>query len=55
MTPDPKPSLSAAGIKANIEHYESRVQSAYDNWQTELAQLEYWLEQFEQLQSQVTL
>jgi hypothetical protein len=46
---DPKPNLSAAGIKANIDHYESRVQSAYDNWQQELMQLEYWLEQLDLL------
>lgn len=50
MTQDPKPNLSAAGIVANIDHYECRVQSAYDNWQQELMQLEYWLEELEKCQ-----
>ena len=50
MKQDPKPNLSAAGIIANIDHYECLVQNAYDNWQQELIQLEYWIEQLEQLQ-----
>ena len=47
---DPKPNLSLAGISANIDHYESRVQTAKDCWEQELQQLQYWLDQLEQLQ-----
>jgi hypothetical protein len=50
MKLDPKPQLSAAGIKANIDHYECRVQTAKDSWEQELQQLQYWLDQLEQLQ-----
>ena len=50
MQKDPKPNLSLAGIAANIDHYESRVQTANDSWQQELEQLQYWLDQLEQLQ-----
>jgi hypothetical protein len=50
MKPDPKPNLSKAGILANIDHYECRVQTAKDSWEQELQQLQYWMEQLEQLQ-----
>jgi hypothetical protein len=47
---DPKPQLGAAGIAANIAHLEVRIQTAYDNWQQELMELEYWIEQQQQLE-----
>lgn len=47
---NPKPQIGPAGITANIAYYESRVQEAYDNWQQELAQVEYWLEELEKCQ-----
>ena len=50
MNIDPKPHLSLAGISANIDHYESRVQTAKDCWEQELQQLQYWLDQLEQHQ-----
>ena len=50
MKPDPKPNLYRAGILANIDHYESRVQTAKDCWEQELQSLQYWLDQLEQLQ-----
>jgi hypothetical protein len=50
MKPDPKPMLGAAGILANINYYESRVQSAHDSWEQELQSLQYWMDQLEQLQ-----
>lgn len=46
---DPKPTLSRAGILANIDHLESRVQTAQDNWHSELNELQYWLEQLDLL------
>lgn len=49
MKLDPKPTLSRAGILANIDHYESRVKQAHDNWQTELNELQSWLDQLDQL------
>jgi hypothetical protein len=50
MKPDPKPNLSREGIAANIDHLESRVQRAHDNWQSELNELQYWLDQLESLE-----
>lgn len=50
MKLDPKPTLSRAGILANIDHLECRVQRAHDNWQKELNELQYWLDQLEQLE-----
>ena len=52
MKPDPKPTLGPAGIEANIDHLENRVERAHDNWQSELLELQYWLEQLEQLEYQ---
>jgi hypothetical protein len=46
---DPKPTLSRAGILANIDHLESRVQRAQDSWHSELNELQYWLEQLDLL------
>lgn len=51
MTPDPKPTLSRAGILANIDHYECRARQAQDNWQTEINELQYWLDQLEKLEA----
>jgi len=48
-TIDPKPQLGSSGIQANIAHYEARVQTAHDNWQQELNNLQYWLDQLDQL------
>jgi hypothetical protein len=50
MTTDPKPTLSRAGIVANIDHLEHRVQRAHDNWQSELLELQYWLDQLDKLE-----
>lgn len=50
MKTDPEPTLSRAGIMANIDHCESRVKSAHDNWQKEINELQYWLEQLENLE-----
>lgn len=50
MNSDPKPNLSRAGILANIDHYECRVKSAHDNWERELQELQYWLDQLDLLQ-----
>jgi hypothetical protein len=50
MKPDPKPTLGPAGISANIAHLEARIQIAYDNWQQELMELEYWIDQQQQLE-----
>jgi hypothetical protein len=50
MKPDPKPQLGHAGIAANIAHLESRIQTAYDNWQKELMELEYWIDQQAELE-----
>jgi len=50
MKSDPKPNLSKEGILANIDHYESRVKSAHDNWERELQALQYWLDQLDLLQ-----
>jgi hypothetical protein len=44
---DPKPNLSPAGIKANIEHYEALVAQSKDAWQQHVEQLQYWLDQLE--------
>jgi hypothetical protein len=52
MIRDPKPTLSRAGIAANIDHCECRVAQAHDNWQSELFELQYWLEQLELLEYQ---
>lgn len=52
MTPDPKPQLGPAGIRANIQHLEARIQTAYDNWQQELMELEYWIDQLAELEAQ---
>jgi hypothetical protein len=49
MKPDPKPTLSRAGILANIDHLECRVQKAHDNWQQELNELQRWLDQLDLL------
>jgi hypothetical protein len=49
---DPKPNLGHAGIAANIAHLESRIQTAYDNWQQELMELEYWIDQQQALEYQ---
>ena len=49
---DPKLQLGAAGIAANIAHLEVRIQTAYDNWQQELLELEYWIDQQAQLEYQ---
>ena len=49
---DPKPTLGPAGIAANIAHLEARIQTAYDNWQQELLELEYWIDQQAQLEYQ---
>ena len=49
---DPKPQLGPAGIAANIAHLEVRIQTAYDNWQQELMELEYWIDQQNQLEYQ---
>lgn len=46
---DPKPQLGRAGILANIDHYESRVKSAHDNWQQELMELQYWLDELNKI------
>jgi hypothetical protein len=51
MKTDPKPTLSRAGILANIDHYESRARQAKDNWQTEINELQYWLDQLEKLET----
>lgn len=51
MKPDPKPQLGSSGIQANIAHYEARVQTAHDNWQQELNNLQYWLDQLDQVES----
>jgi hypothetical protein len=37
-----EPALGPAGIQANVEHLEARVQASYRKWQEELAELEYW-------------
>jgi len=50
MKPDPKPNLSREGISANIDHLEARVQRAQDNWQSELLELQYWLDQMDKLE-----
>jgi hypothetical protein len=50
MKLDPKPQLGPAGISANIDHLESRVQRAHDNWQKELLELQYWLEELDKLE-----
>jgi hypothetical protein len=47
MTPDPKPTLGPAGIRANISYYESRVHSAHNCWEQELQSLQYWMDQLE--------
>ena len=47
---DPKLQLGAAGIAANIAHLEVRIQTAYDNWQQELLELEYWIDQQAELE-----
>jgi len=47
---NPKLQLGAAGIAANISYYEHRVQTAYDTWQQELLELEYWINQKQQLE-----
>jgi hypothetical protein len=49
---DPKPQLGPAGIAANIAHLEARIQIAYDNWQKELMELEYWIDQQAELEYQ---
>ena len=49
---DPKPQLGPAGIAANIAHLEVRIQTAYDNWQQELMELEYWIDQQQALESE---
>ena len=49
---DTKPTLGAAGIAANIAHLEARIQTAYDNWQQELMELEYWIDQQQALEYQ---
>ena len=46
---DPKPSLSRAGILANIDHLECRVKNAQDNWQSQINELQYWLDQLDML------
>jgi hypothetical protein len=48
MKPDPKPTMSAEGILANISYYESRVKSAHYNWEQELQSLQHWMEQLDQ-------
>lgn len=45
-----KSTVSFAGIAANIDHYECRVQTAKDSWEQELQQLQYWLDQLDQHQ-----
>ena len=50
MIRDPKPTLSRAGIAANIDHLECRVKQAHDNWQRELNELQYWLDQMDKLE-----
>ena len=52
MIRDPKPTLGAAGIAANIAHFEARIHAAYDNWQQELMELEYWIDQQQALEYQ---
>lgn len=52
MKTDPKPNLSRSGILANIDYYESRVKDAKDSWQTEINELQYWLDQLEQLETE---
>jgi hypothetical protein len=47
---DPKPQLGPAGIAANIAYLESRIHAAYDNWQKELMELEYWIDQQQRLE-----
>jgi len=47
---DTKSTLGAAGIAANIAHLEARIHAAYDNWQQELMELEYWIDQQAQLE-----
>jgi hypothetical protein len=47
---DPKPTLGHAGIAANIAHLEHRIHAAYDNWQQELLELEYWIDQQQALE-----
>jgi hypothetical protein len=42
-----KEKLSNEAIKANIDHYESLVSEAKENWQQHLCQLQYWLDQLE--------
>jgi hypothetical protein len=46
---DPKPTLSAEGIQANINYYENLVAESYDTWQQYVNDLQYWLEQLEAL------
>jgi len=47
---DPKPQLGHAGIAANIAHLDHRTQTAYDLWQQELLELEYWIDQQQELE-----
>lgn len=51
MTLDPKPLLGPAGIRANIQHLEARVQNAYDNWQKEINELQHWLDELDKLET----
>ena len=46
---DPKPQLGRAGILANIAHLEHRVQTAHDNWHSELNELQYWLDELNKI------
>jgi hypothetical protein len=46
---DPKPQLGAAGILSNIAHLEHRVQTAQDNWNSQLNELQYWLDELNKI------
>lgn len=39
--------LTRAAVEANIEHYETLVRNAHDQWEQHLQRLQYWLEQLE--------
>ena len=46
---DPKPHLSSAAIKANIDHYHSQLDALDTQRDLLKEQLDYWLDQLKQL------
>jgi len=49
MTQDPKPQMSRQGIEANISYYEARLHTAHDNWERELQNLQYWMDELDKV------